>query len=117
MRAVFVVFLFAHAAVHGVMWSLPFTDAVDDMPFDPAESWLVGRRPVIGIGLAGLAAVGFVIAGPAFAVRATWWPVALGASAVVSLVLMGLFWSSYWIVGVVISAALVTSAWQADTPG
>ena len=113
MRAGFVLLLLGHAAVHGVMWTLPFTDAVDDMPFDPAESWLLGRRPQVGLGLAGLAAVGFVLAAFAFAVRAAWWPEVLAVSAVVSIGLMVLFLSPYWTVGIVLHAALAGYAWHA----
>lgn len=116
MRVVFAVFLIAHAAVHGVMWTLPFTEAVDNMPFNPAESWLIGNRPGIAAGLAGLASAGFVIAAVAFAARAAWWPEALGASAamsLVSMVSMVLFWSPYWTVGIILSAALGMYAWRA----
>ena len=113
MRVAFVIFLFGHAAVHGVMWTLPFTDAGEDMPFDPAKSWLVGDRPEVAAVLAGLVAVGFGVAGVAFAARVAWWPGVLGGSAAVSLVLMVLFWSPYWIVGLVLSTALGISALQA----
>lgn len=48
-------FVLGHAAVHAVMWALPFTDAIEDMPFDPAHSWWL-----VGIALsAGLAFYGF----------------------------------------------------------
>lgn len=113
MRVAFVIFLFGHAAVHGVMWTLPFTDAREDMPFDPAKSWLVGDRPEVAAVLAGLAVVGFVAAGIAFAARVAWWPEVLGGSAVVSLVLMVFFWSPYWIVGIVLSTAVGIYALQA----
>lgn len=117
MRGFLVAFLLAHAAVHGVMWTLPFTRAVDDMPFNPAESWMIGKRPGVAALLAGLATVGFVIAAVAFAARASWWPAALGAAAAVSLVLMVVFLSRYWVVGIVFSAALAVYAWQADPSG
>jgi hypothetical protein len=114
MRIVFVTFLLGHAAVHAVMWSLPYTDAVDDMPFDPAQSWLIGDRAGIAAGLAGVAAGGFVIAAIGFATRTTWWPAVLGAASAVSIVLMILFLSSYWIVGIALSTALGIYAWLAD---
>jgi hypothetical protein len=44
-RWLFFAFLLGHAAVPAVMWTLPFTDATDDMPFNPAESWLFGESP------------------------------------------------------------------------
>ncbi len=34
MRIALALFLACHGAVHAVMWTLPLTDAVDDMPFD-----------------------------------------------------------------------------------
>ncbi len=114
MRTLFVSFLVAHAAVHGVMWSLPFTNAVDDMAFNPAESWLLGKRVAVAAALAAIATIGFVVTAIAFATRASWWPELLGTSAAVSLGLMLLFLSPYWIVGIAINTVLAVHAWQVD---
>ena len=46
MRWLFFAFLLGHAAVHAVMWTLPFTDASEEMPFDPAHSWWLGDQRV-----------------------------------------------------------------------
>lgn len=113
MRTLFVVFLFGHAAVHGVMWTLPFTDATSEMPFDPAHSWLLGDRPVIAVVAAGAAALGFVVSGVVVAADAAWWPPVMLASSALSLALMVVFLSPWWSVGLVLSAGLAAYAWQA----
>ncbi|MCO5322052.1 MAG: hypothetical protein M9922_11725 [Microthrixaceae bacterium] len=73
-RVLFVTFLIGHTAVRGVMWTLPFSDAVNDMPFNPADSWLIGRRPTVAAAMAGTAAIEFVLAAGGFAARSSWWP-------------------------------------------
>jgi hypothetical protein len=113
MKWLLATFLFGHAAVHAVMWSLPFTDAADDMPFDPAHSWLLGHIRVPAVTLAGLATVTFVVAAVGYLVSAGWWPAVMLAGAAVSLLLMLLTITPWWSVGIVLSAGLAVYAWQA----
>ena len=114
MRIALALLLVCHGAVHAVMWTLPLTDAVDDMPFDPADSWALGHRPTIGLALAGATAAGLLGAAVGVAFGTSWWPPVLATSAVVSLLLMGLFLSRYWAVGIALSAALVVYGLRAD---
>lgn len=115
MRFVLALLLVGHAAVHAVMWTLPFTDAVHDMPFDPADSWVLGNRPEIALALAGTTTAGLLGAAVGVALATSWWPPLLATSAVVSLLLMGLFLSRYWTVGIALSIALAIYAVRAET--
>ena len=114
MRTLFVMFLLGHAAVHGVMWTLPFTPAASDMPFNPAHSWVWGESRAVAVVLAGLATVAFGAAAFGFAIEAGWWPPVMVAAAVVSLALMLVYFSPYWLVGIVLSAVLAVYALQAS---
>lgn len=113
MRALAILFLLGHAIVHGVMWTLPFTDAVEDMPFDPSHSWLVDDGRILAVVLAGTAAVGFVVTALGVGIDAAWWPTAMLAATVVSLVLMVVTFTPWWLVGIGIDLALVVVALQA----
>lgn len=114
MRIALALLLVGHAAVHAVMWTLPFTDAVDDMPFDPADSWVLGHRPEVALVLAGATAAGLLGTAAGVALAASWWPPLLATSAVASLLLMGLFLSRYWTVGIALSIALAIYALRAE---
>lgn len=114
MRIALSVFLVGHAAVHAVMWTLPFTDATSDMPFDPADSWLLGHRPWLAVGVAGAAAAGFLAAAAGLALQTSWWPPVLAVAAVVSLLLMGLYWTAYWSVGIALGVGLAVYAVLAE---
>ncbi len=107
-------FLSGHAAVHAVMWTLPFTSAVSNMPFDPAHSWVWGESRLLALVLAGLATVAFAVTTVGYALDAGWWPPVMVLAAAVSLLLMVLYFSPYWSVGIVLSAGLLVYALQAS---
>lgn len=115
MRVLFFVFLLAHAAVHGVMWTLPFTDATHDMPFDPAHSWLLGDQRVLALVVAGLVSVSYLAAGVGWLAEAAWWPAKMVGASALSLALMVMFFAPWWLVGITISGALATYALQAQS--
>lgn len=114
MRILFAVFLLGHAGVHAVMWTLPFTDAAVELPFDPGHSWLLGDHRVIAAGLAAVTAVAFIVAGGAYLGYAAWWPAALIGASVTSLLLMGVYFTPWWLVGIALSGALALYAIQAS---
>lgn len=114
MRGLFLAFLLGHAAVHAVMWTLPFTDAVDDMPFDPAHSWLLGDQRMLAVVVAGLVAVAYVVVGLGWLGHAGWWPATMVGASALSLLLMGVFYAPWWLVGVAISGGLLVYALQAS---
>ncbi len=115
MRWLFFAFVLGHAGVHAVMWTLPFTDAVDDMPFDPAHSWWLGDQRVAAVLLAGVIAAVYVVAGAAWLGDASWWPTAMIGASALSLLLMVLFFAPWWLVGIALSSGLAVYGLQART--
>ncbi|NIU76705.1 MAG: hypothetical protein GWN71_25015, partial [Gammaproteobacteria bacterium] len=42
-----------HGLVHGIMFALPYSaQALEDLPFNPSRSWLVGEAKGLGLGTA-----------------------------------------------------------------
>lgn len=115
MRWLFFTLLLGHAGVHAVMWTLPFTDATDDMPFNPAHSWWLGDQRVIAALLAGVVTVLYVVVGIGWLTEASWWPTAMIGASALSLALMTLFFSPWWVVGIALSFGLGIYALQAPT--
>ena len=115
MRWLFFTFLLGHAGVHAVMWTLPFTDATDEMPFDPAHSWWLGDQRVTAVLLAGAVTVLYAVAGVGWLADASWWPATMVGASALSLVLMGLFYAPWWVVGIVLSLGLAVYGLQAQT--
>ncbi len=113
MRFLFAAFLLGHAAVHAVMWSLPFTPAVDEMPFDPGHSWLLGDARIAGAVMAASATAALALSAAAYLADATWWPTVLLGGAAVSLALMAIYFTRWWALGIVLSGALAFYAVQA----
>lgn len=115
MRWLFFAFVLGHAGVHAVMWTLPFTDATDEMPFDPAHSWWLGDQRVAAVVLAGVVAIIYVVAGVGWLADAAWWPAAMIGASALSLLLMVLFLAPWWLVGIALSVALAVHGLQAQT--
>jgi hypothetical protein len=111
MRTVITLFLIGHGAVHAIMWTLPFTDAVDDMPFDPASSWLLGERRTAALVLAGVTTAAFVVTAIAFAIAAGWWPISMLVAVTLSMALLTAFFTPWWTVGILINLGLAVYAW------
>jgi hypothetical protein len=98
------------------MFGLPLIPAVkrDMAPFNPSHSWLLGERPPGAFVFALAATAAFALASASYLARASWWPSAMIAAAL-SVVLLALFASKYFIVGFPISIALAVWAWQAQS--
>lgn len=114
MRVLIALFLAGHGIVHGVMWALPYSaEARADLPMDPAHSWLLGdlRGPALALALT--AATAFVVTAAAYLTAAGWWPAAAVAAVAVSAVLLGLFFSPWWMAGIAIDAAVLVAALRA----
>lgn len=114
MRTVLAALLAGHAAVHAVMWTLPFTDATREMPFDPGHSWMFGDSRVPAVVLAGVATLAFAVSAVGVLLQAAWWPVAMLVASVVSLVLMIGWFTPWWLVGIALSGGLALFAWQSQ---
>lgn len=116
MRLLLAIVLVLHGAVHGIVFGLPLIPAVkaDMSPFDPGDSWLVGERPAFAFAFALAVTAAFAVAALSYLARAGWWPGAAVAASALSLLLLGLFASRYFVVGVPISLAFLVWAWRAD---
>lgn len=113
MRWVAALFLLGHAAVHAVMWTLPFTDATEELPFDPADSWLLGRHPAVFAMWAGAVAALFVVGAVAVALDVSWWPPVLVVAGLTSVALMLVTFAPWWVVGIALSAVIAVVAARA----
>lgn len=113
MRWAFLAFVLGHAGVHAVMWTLPFTDGTNDMPFDPAHSWWLGDQRLTALLLAVLVTMLYVVAGIGWVTEASWWPTMMIGGSALSLALMTLFFAPWWLVGIALSLGLAIYGLQA----
>ena len=110
-------FLIVHGLVHWIY--------IAPEPNDPnAEIWsfLTGRWIVTGAGMSqklalilgivliGLVTAGFTMSGIGLIASWEWWRILAIGSAVVSLVLLDLFWHNWMIVGPVLNAGIILLA-------
>lgn len=104
-----------HGPVHGIMFRLLYVpEARADLPFNPSHSWLIGDTRAFGFAFAIVVTVTFAIAGVGYLARAGWWEDATIAAAVLSLALLAVYPSRWFIVGYPISIALTLIAWRAQ---
>jgi len=107
------VFLIAHGLIHVALYAPPTADA----PFDPARSWLFGRRlRPLALTLAAVTALIFVIAGIGLLAHQDWWQAASVVGASASLVLLALFFHPWLSFGVAINVAIIWVLTQTDWP-
>ena len=115
-RLLIAAFLVGHGLVHGIMFSLPYsTQAAADLPFNPSHSWLLGDTRSFAFVVALVVTVAFAVAGAGYVAGSSWWPVATIAAAGLSLLMLALYLSKWWTVGLLISVALVIAAWRVQT--
>jgi len=116
MKLLFGLFLVAHGLVH-VLFMIPRPpDTGTSWPFDPSESWLLNRLGVepdlagmIAAGLVAVTVAAFVVAALTVIgiLPASWLrPIAI-ASASVSLILLGVFFHPWLVLGIAIDAAIL----------
>ena len=109
-------FLVAHGLVHGIMFALPYDEkAKEDLPFNPAHSWLIGDAQSLGLGFGLLVAFVFLVAALAHTLHTSWQEEAAILAAALSLVLLVLFFSIWWTAGLAISITIAAAAWRAQT--
>jgi hypothetical protein len=80
--------------------------------FNPANSWLLGEAQAPGLAFATIVTAAFAVAAAGFAIRAAWWEEATLIAAVLSLVLLLLFFNVWWTAGYLISLTLAVVAWR-----
>jgi hypothetical protein len=92
------------------VWTAP---AKGGEPFRATHSWLLGDARFLAVGLALVAAVGFLLAGIGFLTHQGWWGASgIGAGAV-ALVLMALYFNPWLLAGIVISGGVLYAGVQA----
>lgn len=130
MKTLIALFLIAHGLVHAGLAAAPDPgdpDAKAGAFFtSPQRSWLLSRLGInqtmaqwIGIGLVSLAALGFVLAGLGVfgipGLEGLWRSLSV-ISAIISLLLLVLFWHTWLILGVLIDLAIIISLQWAKWP-
>jgi len=126
-RILFGIFLLVHALIH-LAWVTPPPPATPGgpaYPFDLTRSPLLpglAERPlrVIGVTLVSVAVVAFVAAGlgvlgaPGLSAVV---PVTVSVGAVASLLVIALFWNTWFVVGALLDVALLAGAYFGKLPG
>jgi hypothetical protein len=111
-------FLVAHGLVTVAMWG-PRYPAVPEgqvQPPNPAHSWIFGDVRMLSLILGVAVGLALAVAGVGFLTHQGWWPpVAIGAGAA-SLLLFGIFFTPWWVVGMATSAGLIVAALRAGVP-
>ncbi|HEU0213619.1 MAG TPA: hypothetical protein VFR13_06025 [Jiangellaceae bacterium] len=107
-------FLIAHGLVHVAMYAPP---AASDAPFDPARSWVFGRRlHRLALVLATITALVLVLAGIGLLAHQDWWQAATVVGASASLVFLVLFFHPWLSLGVAINVAMIWVLTQTEWP-
>jgi len=120
LKTIVAIFLILHGLTHSIMALVPNPNAPDAGVatfFSGIGSWLFtglseSASKTIATTLAVIATLGFVAAGLALfgiLVPFDWWRILAIASAVVSLLLVVIFWDPYLIVGLLIDAAVLAT--------
>lgn len=99
--------LIAHGLVPTAIWLAP---ASDEVPFDVRHSWLLGELGSSTTVVALAAAAVFVVAGIAFLAGVPWWPGVLVVASVLSLALLVVTFTPWWLLGVGIDVVLAAMA-------
>ncbi len=120
LKTIVAIFVILHGLTHSILAMVPSPNAPDAgfaTFFSGQGSWLLSRLGLSGsvsktmsILLAVIATIGFVAAGLALfgiLVPFDWWRVLAIASAVVSLLLVIIFWNRYLIAGLLIDVAFL----------
>ena len=97
-------FVIAHGLVHLAVWGPPPSN---DAPIQTARSWLLGDMRPLAVGLAIGATVLLTAGGIAVLTEAGWWPWLVIAGSAVSVLLMALTFTPWWLFGLAIDAAVV----------
>jgi hypothetical protein len=120
LRILFGIFLIAHGLVHAAVYATP---KVKGAPFDPTHSWLLsalglGQEPsrLVSLVMALAAMLGFVISGVGMFANQPWWVPLAVASALVSLVLVVLYFNVWLSLAVLLNAAIAAALLWTNWP-
>jgi hypothetical protein len=108
--------LLAHGVIHVAIYAPP---TAADAPFDTGRSWLASgprqARPLL-LAFAYASAAALTAAGLGLFARQDWWQAAAIVGAVLSLLLLILFFNPWITIGVAINVALIFVLVQTDWP-
>lgn len=116
MKILFGLFLIAHALIHAsfIQKAPAIKPGAPAWPFDITKSWILGLNPetlkTIGIILTLVATIGFIASGlgwlgvPLFK---TYWVAITVISSIASLLLIGIFWSNWFVMGPIIDLVIL----------
>jgi hypothetical protein len=103
-------FLIAHGLLHVGIWVPP---TPKDVPFDAHHSPMFGDVRTLSTTLGVIAGAAFVVTGIAYLAGQGWWaPLALGASGL-SIILLIVTFTPWWLAGFAINATIALLAWRA----
>jgi hypothetical protein len=103
-------FLIAHGLVHAAIWLAPKST---NAPFDPHHSPHLGDARILATTLGVLAGLGFIVSGCSYLLGQPWWPYAALASAAISLVLLLLTFTPWWVLALAIDIGIGLIAFRA----
>jgi hypothetical protein len=103
-------FIVAHGLLTAFIWVSP---ANANAPFRASHSWLVGDARPLAVGIALVAAAGFLLAGVGLITQQAWWALTGIGAGTVALLLMTLFFNPWLLAGITISAAILYAGIQA----
>ena len=107
MSWLFGLLLIAHGVVHAAIWLAPVKD---DAPFDVRHSRLFGDLGVLATCGGVLAGLGFVMAGSAYLGGVSWWAGVLLSASAVSITLLLLTFTTWWLLAGGIDLAVAAVA-------
>lgn len=108
-RTVLGTLLIAHGLVVILIWTpRPSTEA----PMDTSRSWLLGEARRASLLLAVTAGLLIAASGAGWLSDQDWWALLGLAGGAVSLVLFGVFFTPWWLLGATISTTLVIVAFR-----
>ena len=99
--------------IHGLLTILIWAPSPNPRaPMNTSRSWLFGDARTTSLVLAITAGALITLAGVGLLTHQDWWsmPGLLGGS--LSLVLFGLFFTPWWLLGIIISSTLLVAAWR-----
>ncbi len=107
LRILLGLFVVAHGLVHLAVWGPPPSG---NTPMQTARSWLLGDVRPLAVGLASATAALLAAGGVAVVAGAGWWPWPVIVGSAVSMLLIGLTFTPWWLFGLAIDAALLVWA-------
>jgi hypothetical protein len=112
MRWLMAGFLVVHGLIHAAIWLSP---ASGDAPFDVRHSPVFGDVGALAMALGLVAGAGFVASGVGYGLDMSWWSPICLASAAVSVGVLLLTFTPWWLLALAINVVVSVVAFKAAT--